>query len=303
MWYYEHWLAKYGLTMRQESLLEKYRGIRKKYPWGQMEPIFMYADTLEDAWERASSRLIPDEVKCLKGIFAAFKENFDREWQDHEYLHRKKEAYETMIGQYNIDSAFREVQHFYDVADFDQEIDVHLLYNPSKGSGGGSAHAGIQSEERQDEREESIITGISGLLHEAFHLFEPRRRIEKASVKFNLGNDEWEIVAEAAMDSLVPYGIITKKFLHKNRKRDAIRQIDDLQRRLRMVEEEIVKKRILITLIRTKLCLALLPVTQAYLEQGKTVWDNYWRKASEQYFQIKEAVQRLPISSDSTYIV
>jgi len=302
MWYYEDWVIKYGLTERQKLLLEKYRVIRKKYPWGQMEPIFMYADTLEDAWKKASSKIASDEVQFLKEIFAAFKDNFDREWQGHQYLHRKKEAYKRIIKQYDIESAFKEVQRFYDVADFEREIDVHLLYNPSRTHGGGSAQAGIQSEEGPDEREESIIRGIAGLLHEAFHLLEPRRKIEETLMKSGIEHDEAEIVREAAMDSLVPKGIIAKKFLDRDWQ-DEMRRTGNLQRRFSMAKDDIEKKSILFYLMRHKLSFALLPLTQSYLEQDKTVWDNYWNKALKLYFRIKDYVQRLCITSNFTYII
>lgn len=305
MWYYEYWVTKYGLTRRQDSLLEKYREIRKRYPWGQMEPILMYADTLEDAWRMAGAEMTPDEVDLLKQVFGAFKDDFDREWQGHDYLHRRKKAYEEIIKQYDLDSAFEEVQRFYGVGRFDERIDVHLLYNPSRNYGGGSAHAGIQIEATQ-----GTIRSIDGLLHEAFHLFEPRKQIEETLMKCGIEHEEAEIVREAAMDSLLPDGVITEKYLAGDEKtslREKIGEIQHRHRRLRTAKDEVEKRHILFNLMRAKLAVALLPLTRTYLEREKTVWDNYWSEALEPYYEVKESVEKsvkhLFRTPDPAYIV
>jgi len=110
-------------------------------------------------------------------------------------------------------------------------------------------------------------------------------------MRHGVKHDEAEIIREAVMDSLAPNGVIAKRFLHKDWQ-DEIKRTHHLERRLCEVKNETEKKSILINIIRKKLSFALLPLTQSYLEEGKTVWDNYWSKALELYFQIKDSIEK-----------
>ena len=286
MQYYKYWLRTYGLTKKQRSLLDKYAVIRRKYP-SQMEPIFMYADTLKDAWRKAGCLMKADEVGCLNEVFRAFKDTFDQEWQEGQYLYRAKERFTKMMERLRVDQMFEEVSHFFDIAPSDQKIDVHLLYNPSKQYGGGECRAGIQIQVRPVENETATIMDLAVIFHEAFHMVEPRERRREALRKLNLTDDDATVVREAVIGSLMPKGVMAKKYLQIGGEESMKGTIQHLQTLKLTAKTKLEAKNILDRLRRAKLTLDLLPLTESYIEEKKTVWDNYWKKAVELYLAMK----------------
>jgi len=260
----------------------------------------MYADTMEDAWKKASSNMNDEEVEILKEVFNAFKETFDKEWQRYDYLLRRKMAFEEIFRQCNIEQAFDEVKCFYDWKAIEAEIDVHLLYNPSLHTGGGGGHAGVQLEVRQDECEKIILEDFAVLLHEAFHIFESRNRTREKlrelgaewqkEVFTSAEGDVCQHVTEAVLGSLVPHGVIALKYL--GIREDFLKeQKMGWQKHLQKTKNDSDRRRGLVMILLTDLTISLLPITKSYLEEKKTVWDNYWSKALELYFQIKNSIQ------------
>lgn len=301
--YRRHWIEKYGLTDGQKSLLIRYSKIRKNYPWRKMEPIFMYADTMKDAWDKAKSVLDNGEVRTLKKVFRTFRETFDKEWKQHGYLLHRRKAFEEIFQQCNIEQAIDEVKHFYDWKEVPPEIDVRLLYNPSLHWGGGGGHAGVQLEVRQDERRETIIKDFAVLLHEAFHVLEFRNGIRdklremgaewRSKVLPTEEGDVCSLVTEAVMDTLVPDGILTQKFLgiHEDALKKKRLQDDYWQKRLREAKNEKDRRKALMRVLRRELTSLLLAETKVYLEEKKTVWDSYWSKALYLFFETKASIQ------------
>jgi len=297
--YRRHWVEKYGLTDVQKLLLDRYSSIREKYPWHKMEPFFMNADTMEDALIMASSSMKTEEIRMLREIFDAFRETFDEEWRRHDYLLRRKRTFEWIFQRYDIEQAFDEVKSFYAWKEIPPDIDVHLLYNPSINWGGGGSHAGVQLEVRQDECEETINKDFAVLLHEAFHILESMNDTRE---KLRGSGDDWkekvlpqaegdvcELITEAVMDTIVPDGVIAQKYLNVPEKRE-LPGDDYWQKRLQEAGNEKERERIFIRKLREELTGSLLPITRSYLEERRTVWDSYWSKALNLYFQLKQSI-------------
>ncbi len=295
--YYAHWVENYGLTDRQKSLLIQYSKIREKYPWNKMEPMFMYADTMEDAWKNARSTMKNEEVEKLKEVFNAFKETFDMEWQHHGYLLRRKDDFDEIFQRCNIEQAFDEVKRFYDWEKTESEIDIHLLYNPSLRWGGGGSHAGVQLEVRPGEQKGLILQEFSVLLHEAFHIIESRngtrQRLRESGSEWRREvlaqkeGDVCQIVTEATMGTLVPHGIIAQKYL--GLPTDSLTsEKNGWEKHLLKTNKE--KRMAFVRILLIDLTRSLLPITKSYLQERKTVWDNYWSKALEMYLQIRDSI-------------
>lgn len=268
VYYRSFWDEEFGFSSKDNAIVQDYKEVRQKYTWGKLEPIFFSVETLDEAWREMDKAMSKDERETIKETLLHFQPKFSKLWDDSGYLVEKgKQVVENITPEMR--QMFDQVAGFYSSPAM--EIDVMLILNPAVGIGGGYNGGRIAFEIG---REVPMDRLIPVLFHEVFHAFQETHEeaIEKLAAEENV---DYFILHESPIYSLSP-GIFNRRFFDQNYLADQVKSYE--------ASGSDAKDSIYLA---TKLGLALIPLTEDYLKQGR-LFSEYLKETPDIYRSLNE---------------
>lgn len=274
--YRDAWEARWPMSAEDKSLLARYAQVRTRYDYGIMEPWFMNASSLDDAWTRArAGGLTIQEATTVKTVLSRFQPKFDQWWNEAGYLEQRRDdlIFAVTTNQQFFKLLYDRVLRLYGYNPNTYAgavMEVHLLYAPWEHGSGGGAHSGIELE--LGAHTSIGYDEIGTLIHESLHLLvEPRKAdIMTYLKKLGVPEEAWDILHESLVYTIAQ-GVAIEYMSGRNSLATRLQGLTNPEG----------------TMHRTiQIALDLEPITKEYLESGKTLWDGYLDQVANDYLRV-----------------
>jgi len=288
--YRKEWITRYGLNAKEGRLLKNYSKLRRKYDWTVMDPWMTLPETVDMSRKETEKNIKPDEQEKLWCVFDHFTPRIKElmELQRELFVKKSVDLNSATHDSYFM-SAANALSRF---LGYNKEYDINVFFMHSltifeSGGGANISPHNITLELSNEFRfDNSRLLGI--MLHEAAHGMEKEAGLNiRETLSKTIGKEGAEIIDEAIMDSLIPQGIITERYLtFRPAQKNFESQIDWMNENLKTLKgkaregrEQNIKRRMF--------ALKLLPLTTKYLDNRKPIDDEYLKKAIEIYKAMK----------------
>ena len=275
-YYRDYWERRFGLTQEDLKILDRYSHIRAMYPWGVLEPAF-YGPGDDRAVQSRLNKIIPHrDVRVIWATLEHFKSKFDQIWKEVDYLPRMAQKLAINLTA-DRKQLFEEAANFFGAPAL--SLEVLAIWSPEQKFGGGGFNGGRIALEMPRGRPLERIMAV--LFHEAFHAFQEPRQQEMTVFGAKQGIPD-EVMHEAIMYAIAP-GV----FAHRNGFSDPLPiHIAEMEKSDVSPEDTLLQIR--------KLALAMEPLTDQYLRQGKKLEEylpqlaKTWQRLLKSDFYLKQ---------------
>jgi len=286
----KYYQAKFPLKEKDKNLIEEYIKIRNKHGWSILDSYFYPAKSLKEVYKNLERVLDKEELSKLIKIIGHFKKNFKKifiEWKPH--LERRKQSLKSESKKEHLTKILNEIAHFYE-ASLPEEIYIHLLINPMKGSGGGAnihpkVHITLEPLFPKTNKRDLALDDLGTIAHESLHLIEHRSNKKKWKKFLNTlkkSKVDHPMLHESIADSIVPNGYLAHKY-------KIVKNKGILKHKNIKVTPKKQSERYNYITFRFKLAAHLYPLTKKQFEKNKSLFDgDYIKQCIKKYKEMKK---------------
>ncbi len=291
----KYYQRKFGLSKRDNEMLQRYVKIRKKHSWNKLDSDFYPSKDFKEVRTKLRKRLTKKDYNELDDVISYFYPNLHKifvEWR--KYLNIRRKSFGKEAQKHNVKELFSEIAHFYESnKSYLRVVYVHLVANPSKHSSGGGAnifprkHITIEPRRLKENNEKDLLHDFSIIFHEILHLIEHganKRKWNQFKKESKRKKLNIEILREAIADTLIPDGDLALKY-------GLINKITVLKfNRLRVISKyrkdnpsKYYRKS------RQKLAAMIYPLTKKQLEEKKSLFEgDYVKNCISKYLEMRK---------------
>lgn len=255
--YNQYWKGKLGpLSKEEKKALKKIKQIHSKYGFGGQYPYlgrFFYLR--KNPWKTLEKQLAKRELIALKNIFSVFQPKFEILWKkDLPLLKKWKKKLQKEVNKKSLITPINNtLSALYNTPPLNKDFRAYLLFSTPTGLGGTANLKKNQAITLDLSKYplKKINIAMAMLWHEMTHAyFETYYFLPMLIKKFPQDKKTIELIKEATVRSLFPYGILgkrffgTKKWSHANLRHPGplIKLTQQYFREDKVLDEEYIEK-------------------------------------------------------------
>ncbi len=293
------WLKKTGpLSKEEKKALKDFRKLVLKYNFERKflgKPLMGFSEKI--AWEKLEKLFKKNEFEKIKKIFKVFEPRFEKIWGNEYPRLLKWKQFLEKSNQNLVRNICKDLEIFYKSKLKNKNLYVYLLISGDPESLGGQANIGkdkitLEIGGTDFKRKNDVL---QTLFHEMAHRkyennycrklikkYLKNHKLEKEIKKLGFAGKSETLLNEAITSSLIPEGYFTEKYFKKK-----IGKID------KKFIAWIKKNPQIRFKIRVYISRKMLNTTKDYIENKKTIDENYLKKIHKAYRDYLKIVNQI----------